>query len=160
MLESAIGPADLRNPRALAWLAGLLDGEGSFRRGTSDVIQLSMKDREPVEFAARILNFPIKEKPRKDRPYSMWYMSVTGNAARWAMTHLRPYLCLRRQTQIDKCLSQPPRQPTRKVTTGEVQQIRERYASGGITQTALGNEYGIGQTTISRIVLRHNRKLV
>jgi hypothetical protein len=34
-----------------------------------------------------------------------------------------------------------------------VEEIRSRYAAGGITQTALGKQYGIGQQAISKIVL-------
>ena len=31
--------------------------------------------------------------------------------------------------------------------------IRERYASGGVSQQALADEFGVGQSTISRLVL-------
>jgi hypothetical protein len=42
--------------------------------------------------------------------------------------------------------------PAAKVTTEAVLQIRARYAAGGISQRELGEEYGIGQTHVGRIV--------
>lgn len=44
--------------------------------------------------------------------------------------------------------------PSAKLTEDVVREIRERYANGGITQTALGAEYGVVQTIISAIIKR------
>lgn len=44
--------------------------------------------------------------------------------------------------------------PWSKVTEDQVREIRRRYAAGGVTQTALGLEYGLHNVTISEIVLR------
>jgi hypothetical protein len=41
-----------------------------------------------------------------------------------------------------------------KLTERQVRQIRERYAAGGVTQTHLAKEYGVGQPMISDIVTR------
>ncbi len=53
-----------------------------------------------------------------------------------------------------------PRKPTRgeahhhsRLTEDQVREIRARYAAGGVTQTALGIEYGVPQGTISGVVL-------
>lgn len=43
-------------------------------------------------------------------------------------------------------------QGSAKLTTEQVREIRRRYALGGISQQALGNEYGINQRTVSKIV--------
>ena len=40
-----------------------------------------------------------------------------------------------------------------KLTAEQIQEIRARYAAGGISQMALAAEYGIGQSHLSRIVL-------
>lgn len=40
------------------------------------------------------------------------------------------------------------------LTEDQVRLIRRRYAEGGVTQTELGNEYGVAQGHISSIVLR------
>ena len=44
-----------------------------------------------------------------------------------------------------------------KITNQEADDIRRRYAAGGISQTALANEYGISQISVSRIVARKIR---
>ena len=44
-----------------------------------------------------------------------------------------------------------------KLTDAEVDEIRHRYAAGGITQDALGVEYGVRGSAISRIVNRKRR---
>lgn len=44
--------------------------------------------------------------------------------------------------------------PGAKVTLEQVAQIRERYASGTVTQTALAIEYGLTQSAISSIIRR------
>ena len=39
-----------------------------------------------------------------------------------------------------------------KLSTLQAEAIRDRYASGGVSQTALADEYGVNQTTISSVV--------
>ncbi len=51
-----------------------------------------------------------------------------------------------RGTQCHRC----------KLTPGQVLEIRDRFARGGITQQALGDEFGVNQRMISAIVLRRN----
>ncbi len=41
-----------------------------------------------------------------------------------------------------------------RLTWDRVRAIRARYAAGGISQTKLAEEFGIDQTTVSRVVLR------
>lgn len=43
-------------------------------------------------------------------------------------------------------------QSASKLTEEQVLEIREIYARGGITQTALGKRYGVGHTTVSYVV--------
>ena len=43
------------------------------------------------------------------------------------------------------------------LTDSDVQMIRERYAVGNVSQTALAREFGIAQSHISRIVNRQTR---
>ena len=44
--------------------------------------------------------------------------------------------------------------PKAKLTAKQVLEIRRRYTDGNVTQTALGFQFGVGQTTIERIVHR------
>jgi hypothetical protein len=41
---------------------------------------------------------------------------------------------------------------TAKITEDDVREIRRRYAAGGVSQTALANEYGISQQGVGQIV--------
>lgn len=41
-----------------------------------------------------------------------------------------------------------------KLTDDQVAEIRRRYAAGDVSQQALAGEFGIDQTTVSKIVLR------
>jgi hypothetical protein len=41
-----------------------------------------------------------------------------------------------------------------KLTEEQVLEIRRRYADGGVTQQALGDEYGVARSLISKIILR------
>jgi hypothetical protein len=43
-----------------------------------------------------------------------------------------------------------------KLTAGQVQDIRKRYAAGGVRQRELGDEYGVCQSHISAIINRVN----
>lgn len=50
------------------------------------------------------------------------------------------------------------RRPQSKLTDLQVEQIRERYAAGGISQTALGAECGVTGSAVSMIVNRKRRE--
>jgi len=50
------------------------------------------------------------------------------------------------------------RNPASKLTDHQVQDIKRKYAQGGITQTQLGQEYGVAFQTISKIVRGERRQ--
>lgn len=50
------------------------------------------------------------------------------------------------------------RRPQSKLTDMQVDEIRRRYANGDISQRALGEEFGVGQSSVSLIVSRSRRK--
>lgn len=50
--------------------------------------------------------------------------------------------------------------PSAKLTEAIVRKIRQRYATGGISQESLGMIYGVGQNTISAVILRQTWKHV
>jgi hypothetical protein len=43
-----------------------------------------------------------------------------------------------------------------KVTASDVIEIRRRYNEGGVSQKSLGDEFGITQSVVSKIILREN----
>lgn len=50
------------------------------------------------------------------------------------------------------------RAPQAKLTDAQVEEIRTRYAQGGIMQKDLAVEYRISRAQLSRIILRHRRQ--
>ena len=99
-------PADLR------WLAGLLEGEGTFLRPVpsaprAPLIRLAMTDHDVVRRAADVLERSVVS-PKSERVQghrTVFMVTVKGaSAIRW-MRVLRPYLSRTRQAQIDRALA-------------------------------------------------------
>jgi hypothetical protein len=92
------------------WLAGLLDGEGSFgapaRHGMK--IQLRMSDRDTVERAASFLGVgpaSIRTEVRSARWKTMYRFDVCGPGAAGWMMMLYPFLSGRRQERVRAVLA-------------------------------------------------------
>lgn len=58
------------------------------------------------------------------------------------------------QIRIDELMRSNPSTGKAALTEGQIAEIRAVYAAGGIGQKTLGQQYGVGQMTISRLV-RH-----
>lgn len=87
-----------------AWLAGLLEGEGSFMwHMPSPTISLHMTDRDVVERVSLIfgrrLRGPYRHKNPKHKPY--WCASLGGPKALELMTTILPRMGERRTKQIN-----------------------------------------------------------
>jgi hypothetical protein len=93
----------------ILWLAGYLEGEGSFLAGpptnpNTAIISLQTTDRDIAERIARI--FKVKacacrldlKNPKWKRVYSV---RLRGRRAVWMMKQLRPLMGKRRKKQID-----------------------------------------------------------
>ena len=99
----------------IAWLAGLLEGEGCFHIANRIdsygnkriVIQLCMTDKDIVERAANLLDVPLKCRNRKTKSGKNLYTANvwdSDKAIAWMLT-LYPYLGIRRQSKIRDCLA-------------------------------------------------------
>lgn len=96
----------------VAWLAGLLEGEGTFcvtRSGrlAYPVVQVHMCEEVVVRRAARILGTTSvwPEKPRFARWRPTYATAVSGSAAAPWMRRLRPFMGVRRTAAIDAALA-------------------------------------------------------
>ena len=91
----------------IAWLAGLLEGEGCFRSvGNCPTIKLSMTDRDTVVRAAGLLGLThIATVIHKNPTYKdAWVIAANGRtAAGWMMT-IWPLMGARRQEKITEML--------------------------------------------------------
>jgi hypothetical protein len=102
-----------------AWLAGLLEGEGSFttRHVPADAhqgprirvrVSLQMTDRDVVERVRATVGLgsvsPHRRQKEHHKDTYSWCLSAMA-AVQELITILRPHMGARRQEQIDKCLA-------------------------------------------------------
>ena len=130
----------------VAWLAGLLEGEGSFLSARFDghsypQVQMTMCDRFVLERAmtqmpsSRI--YAIADKRSAERGWSdSWMVRVNGAAAAAVMRAVLPWMGSRRTRAIDRSLSawrpirvEPPR------SSCIVPGCRRRHAARGLCNT-------------------------
>jgi hypothetical protein len=94
-----------------AWIAGLLEGEGSFianraTRSSYPVIKVEMCEQEVVERAARLLDTRVwLVAPGTEGWRPTYVAQIAGHRAAEWMRALRPYMGLRRTAAIDAALS-------------------------------------------------------
>lgn len=99
-------------PRDVSWLAGLLEGEGSFgytlcrSRAVGPYIKVSITDRDVVERAAGLLGVGVhfEKLTRTGKP--MWLARVAGPRARGWMMTLYAEMGRRRREKIRESLRQ------------------------------------------------------
>lgn len=104
--------ADSESPEACdrAWIAGLLEGEGSFIAGQAarsyPVIKVEMCEQEVIERAARLLDTSVWFVARGTEGWRPTYVAqIAGHRAAEWMRDLRPYMGLRRTAAIDAALA-------------------------------------------------------
>lgn len=98
----------------IAWLAGLLEGEGSFSVGppskpTQSRIQLSTTDEDVIARVSTMFNVRYHQvthrtntNVRSTKP--MFVLQVRGSTAVIWMRRLLPYMGIRRTQQIEKAI--------------------------------------------------------
>ena len=97
--------------RQLAWLAGLLEGEGTFVKGSPakprrPITALGMTDEDVVRRVTDLWGtrlWTIRQK--QDRYKPVFRTELVGGSAVAIMALLRPHLCVRRQAQIDEAIA-------------------------------------------------------
>ncbi len=147
-LFSVIGPATCRD-RQVAWLAGLLEGEGSFMhpapsRPRSPVVSLSMTDQDVVERAASILGVSAcRTAPRSSTGRAVWCVQARGRRAVATMMAVDPYMGERRSLRIEEVLAACPMTgPRRKVSRSQAEEIAARMRRGHSAQS-LAREFSL-----------------
>jgi len=160
----------------LAWLAGILEGEGSFILSTSRWqgrkyryarIALTMTDQDVVE-KARVISgadcklFEPTLKANRKQQYRLW---IDGKNAVRLMNLLHPYMGNRRKAQIDEVLSRHEgltdnqrRAVNRAVNiknwdkkTGLNDEKRQSIRQDSRSIRHIAKHYGVSEPTIRRI---------
>jgi len=90
----------------VAWLAGFLEGDGSFTRvGRCPRIQAKQKGKEPLVRLQERFGGRVKKYYHKSRGRFYWVWTVNGQSATRAMLEIYPLMSKRRQEQIQAVLS-------------------------------------------------------
>ena len=140
----------------LAWLAGLLEGEGCFwyDRG-SMVVSVSMTDKDVIARFAKMaevkFNRCTQRPPRKD----MWRAYVCGKRAIALLEGILPFMGERRAERITEMLISAGKGRAlggpRKLGTGAAHEIRVS-ATSGVRPVELSQKYDVSLRTIYGIL--------
>ena len=132
----------------LHWLAGLLEGEGSFMVGPPSsprmpLIAVHMTDEDVMARLGRIFERKVHVvRPRNPRWRTSYLVRVTGGkAVRW-MRLLRPMMGARRQAQIDRALASYDPRPTA-LLTDETARAALRALAAGDSVKAVASRLGV-----------------
>jgi hypothetical protein len=142
----------------LNWLAGLLEGEGSFLKAPPSSpncprISLEMADKDVVEKAASLMGGRAVRINLKNKLWRQTYrVIIKGSRAVVLMRALYEKMGTRRRSQIDAALEtyieRRKGDNTRRLSEDQVRQIRPRTGS---TISALAREFGVSRATIRGI---------
>lgn len=144
-----------------AWLAGILDGEGSFyvnaKRGYA-AICIGMKDEDVIRRVADTMGCKRIWRAQK----GIWRCAAQGKRAVLVMDRIYSWMSIRRKAKIDsvrEAIRALPghvhgeRSPLARLKANDVRQIRA-LAQEGVLQARLAERFGLTQPGISAIVLR------
>lgn len=98
----------------LLWLAGLLEGEGSFdlHRGKYPRVRVGMSDRDVVGRAATLLGARVRLSLKPAPNAAMWHAEVSGAKAAEIMRQILPHMGARRSAKIAAILGHSTLGPT------------------------------------------------
>ena len=130
---------------AIAWAAGLLEGEGSFGK---------MTDRDVIDRIASVLGGHVFGPLEQQQSHYLppWQAQLKGpNAAGWMMT-IYKFLGTRRRGQVHRALSAWC--SMRYVRTSPVvgRAIVEAWDGGCRSKSQLGRSFGVSRETVYRIL--------
>jgi hypothetical protein len=141
-MDDSISDADLH------WLAGLLEGEGTFMVGPPSspglpIIAVNMTDQDVMARLGRIFERKVQVvRPRNARWQTSYQLRVTGGrAVRW-MILLRPLMGARRQTQIDRALASYAPRPVALLNEETARAALDAVAAGD-TVKAVAARFGV-----------------
>lgn len=89
----------------LGWLCGLLEGDGTFTHdGKTPRVAVRMTDLDTVTRAATLLRTRVNGPYANEGNRQVYSCFISGKRARSFMQSIRPYMSMRRQSQIDSLL--------------------------------------------------------
>lgn len=137
----------------LAWLAGLLEAEGSFLRPTPSEprfpsVACQMTDRDVVEQVGSLFGTAVMRIPRNGRR-TMYATRIKGSRAVVLMRDLAPAMSRHRRRAITAALgSYVP--PSRKLDFASAEVIRDSQSC--VSVSGLAREFGVARSTIREVL--------
>ncbi len=100
--------------KEIAWLAGILEGEGCFQYRKTPVIKVKMTDLDTIERVSILLECKSIHHEKRILGCKQAYVATVSGykAAQWMMTVL-PIMGLRRSDKIIECLAKWKNSPLR-----------------------------------------------
>ncbi len=98
------------NTHTIAWLAGLLEGEGSFNKGIPSrpiqaAITLEMTDEDVIKKVAKLWDVKYcKPRVRNIKWKQTYKLHVRGTRAMKWINEIYPYMGIRRQKKLDEII--------------------------------------------------------
>ena len=141
---------------SLYWLAGVLEGDGSFLEGKvyndyKPLIMCTMTDEDVIARIASLLEVGYHaahhtDKRAIERGWKQPYATkVSGERAVRLMKQLRPLMGQRRQSEIDRAVASYQGDRRKVVTPEQIEEIRERIHNGE-SPLKLAKEYKISKS--------------
>jgi hypothetical protein len=143
----------------LYWLAGFLEGEGSFMKGSPStpnlpVIQVSSTDEDVIAKASKLFGVSYWQIDKKRSIKNGWKIPyatrIRGKKAVDLMENIKPLMGIRRQSQIDEALSCYS-VSSYKLTEDIVKNIKFALKTSGLTQGQIGKKFDLRRETINKI---------
>lgn len=154
--DEALWYGNAMNATELAWLAGILEGEGSFMKGPPSspdqpLITVQMTDEDVVQKVASMFGTSIvRNKVKKQEWKPTFSARIRGSRAVLLMKELRPLMGLRRTKQIDRATASYKSNSQTLLNLEKATDIRRRAVSGE-PMSELAAEFGVSYCTIKKI---------
>jgi hypothetical protein len=155
------------NDKTLYWLAGYLEGEGSFIRGTPSnpnqpAIAVTSTDEDVIRKVANIFGVSYwratgKKRLLKTHWKPAYFTRVRCSRAVALMNLLHPLMGQRRREQIERALASYTPHITRKLSDDQVREILSIPADKRESPEALARKYGVSRWTIRNVLERKER---
>jgi hypothetical protein len=140
------------------WLAGYLEGEGSFVKGPpsnpgSPIIQVCSTDEDIIAKAADLFGVKYhktKRKTNNQKHKTVWVVKRNGTVAVEIMEMLQPLMGKRRQSQIQKAIDSCSLK-YRRLTRKHVLEIRHMCETSELTQKQIADLFKVSRETVNKI---------
>ena len=145
------------NSTELGWVAGLLEGEGSFlvRNEHTARISCGMTDRDVIERLQSLCGGNVYLQKNKAKEYykDVWVWNVAGDSAAILMYQVRPHMGRRRSEKIDQILFdhivyQSDKRDKKKILTRKMHIVLEDREKTGDSLRTLAKRYNISHVTV------------